>query len=155
MSENKSGKEFWRTFCRENPNINPDEPYQVWFFGNNREGANELAELVMSGKKQATASLVYVNDLKPEIAPYDFGYSVVTDFEGKPMCIIQTTEIRQIPFDEVDAQFAFNEGEGDQTLENWRKEHQDYFTKECEEYGIKFDTKILICCERFKLLFPR
>lgn len=155
MNENESVKEFWQNFCRENQNVNSDEPYQVWFFSNNQESAKELAELVISGKKQATASLVHVNKLKPEFAPYDNGYSVVTDFCGKPLCIIQTTEIRHIPFDEVDAQFAFDEGEGDQTLEYWRKCHQDYFTKEGKEYGIKFDEKTLICCERFKLLFPQ
>lgn len=144
---------FWKEFCGKNPNIKIDEPFQVWFFGNSSEMARELAELVISGKKTATASLVSVNQIKPETAPVDNGYSVVTDFEGNPLCVIQTMEIRHLPFDEVDAQFAFDEGEGDQSLENWREDHWRYFTKEAAESGIKFDEKSLICCERFKLLF--
>lgn len=148
-------KFFWREFCEINSEINPDESFQVWFFGNNSEMARELAELVISGKKKATASLVAVNEIKPEVAPIDGGYSVVTDFEGNPHCVIQTTEIRHLPFTEVDAQFAFDEGEGDQTLEDWRDCHWRYFTKEAVENNLEFNEKSLICCERFKLLFPK
>ncbi len=89
--------------------------------------AKELAEFVISGKKIATASLVEYNEMHPESAPIADGYSVVTDFEGNPMCVIQTTEIRHLPFDEVDAQFAFDEGEGDQTLRYWRDGHWRLF----------------------------
>jgi uncharacterized protein YhfF len=91
--------------------------------------------------------------MKPEIAPVPDGYSVVTDFDGNPLCVIQTTEIRHLPFDEVDAQFAFAEGEGDQTLESWREGHWRYFTQEAGESAVEFNEKSLICCERFALLY--
>lgn len=146
-------KIFWNNFCRQS-GLDENIPYQIWFFGNNQKMAIELAELVISRKKCATASLVAVNELQPENAPIDDGYSVVTDFEGNPLCIIQTTEIRSLPFDEVDAQFAFDEGEGDQSLANWRDGHWKYFTQEASELGIEFNEKSLVCCERFKLLYP-
>ena len=82
------------------------------------------------------------------------GHSVVTDFDGNPICVIQTTEIRHLPFDEVDPQFAFDEGEGDRTLEYWRERHLRYFTREAAELGVEFNEKSIICCERFRLLFP-
>lgn len=144
---------YWNKFCTEN-RIATDTAFQVWYFGNNQKMAQELAELVISGKKWATASLVTVNNLQPENAPIDNGYSVVTDFTGNPMCIIQTTEIRILPFDEVDAQFAFDEGEGDQTLEDWREGHWRYFTQEAAELGLEFNEKSLVACERFLLLYP-
>jgi uncharacterized protein YhfF len=56
---------------------------------------------------------------------------------------------------EVDAQFAFDEGEGDQTLEYWRKVHWLYFTKEVAELNVEFNEKSLVACERFKLLYPK
>lgn len=146
---------FWAEFCQENPNVPIETPYQVWFFGNSSEMARELAELVIAGKKIATASLVEFNKLHPESAPIIDGYSVVTGFEGNPLCIIQTTEIRHLPFNEVDAQFAFDEGEGDQTLDYWREVHWRYFTKEAAELNIEFNEYSLICCERFKLMFPK
>ncbi len=93
-----STKQFWQEFCKTS-GVNPETPYQVWFFSNNQKSALELAELVISGKKKATASLVAVNEIKPEIAPIDAGYSLITDFEGNPKCVIQTTEILHFPFD--------------------------------------------------------
>lgn len=154
MQKTPQVKTFWQNFC-EASGTNADTSYQVWFFGNSSEMARELAELVISGKKTATASLVAVNKITPEIAPIADGYSVVTDFEGNPFGVIQTTEIRHLPFDEVDAQFAFDEGEGDQTLEYWRDVHWQYFKKEAAELNIEFNEKSLICCERFKLLFSK
>jgi uncharacterized protein YhfF len=152
--KSESVENFWKEFCAVNREINPETPFQVWFFGSSSEMARELIELVLSGKKTATASLVAVNEITPEIAPVDAGYSVVTDFEGNPRGIIQTTEIRHLPFTEVDAQFASDEGEGDQTLEYWRDAHWRYFTKEAAELNIEFNEKSLVCCERFILLFP-
>jgi uncharacterized protein YhfF len=145
---------FWQEFCRT-ANVNSETPYQVWFFGNTSEMARELAELVISGKKTATASLVEFNETHPESAPVENGFSVVTDFEGNPLCVIQTNEIRHLPFTEVDAQFAFDEGEGDQTLRYWCEVHQQYFTKEAKEFNLEFNENSLIACERFRLLFSK
>ncbi len=153
MNKSESVVKFWQEFCAENPEVNPKEPYQIWFFGNSQKMACELAELVVSGKKHATASLVEFNENHPAVAPVDAGFSIVTDFEDVPLCVIQTTEIRHLPFDEVDAQFAFDEG--DRTLEDWREGHRRYFTKEAAEYNLKFNEKSLVCCERFKLLYFR
>ena len=155
MNKSDSVEKFWQGFCAENPDANADEPYQVWFFGNTSEMARELAELVLQGKKTATASLAEVNKLKPETAPIDDGYSVFTDYEGNPQGIVQTIEIRHLPFMEVDAQFAFDEGEGDQTLEDWREGHWNYFTKEAAELNVEFNEKSLVACERFRLLYPK
>lgn len=146
---------FWKEFLKCSPDVAADTPYQVWHFGNTSEMALELAELVIAGKKCATASLVAVNELNPGEAPAPYGYSVVTDKPGYPMCVIQTTEIRHLPFNEVDEQFAADEGEGDQSLEYWRDMHRRYFTLEAQELGIEFNERSMICCERFRLLFSK
>src|SRR5687768_2965792 len=104
-------EEFWKRFCSVDPSVDAATPYQVWYFGNTREMAMELVGLVLSGAKTATASSVRMNELQPEAAPRPNGYSVVTDFDGDPRCIIQTAEIRHLPFEEVDARFAADEGE--------------------------------------------
>ena len=152
MKNSSQVKEFWRKFCATS-GTNPATPYQVWYFGNSSEMAGELAALVLQGKKRATASLVEFNNLHPELAPFEGCYNVVTDFEGAPQCVIQTAEIRHLPFDEVDAEFAFDEGEGDQSLEYWRAVHRAYFTREAAENNLEFNEKSLVCCERFRLLY--
>jgi len=147
--------EFWAEFCAASPEVSEVEPYQSWYFGNTLEMALELGQLVISGKKTATASLAAVNSFKPHEAPIFGGYSVVTDINGVPGAVIRTVEVRHLPFNEVDAQFAADEGEGDQTLEYWRDAHWRYFSRESAELGIDFDEQSIICCERFEFLYPR
>ncbi|MEQ1762955.1 MAG: ASCH domain-containing protein [Pyrinomonadaceae bacterium] len=146
--------QFWLSFLEANPNVSPSTLYQVWYFGNSSAMAKELADLVLSGKKTATASLKTVNDLEPEKAPIDNGYSVVTSYQGDPLCVVRTTEIRHVPFNEVDAKFAYDEGEGDQTLDHWREGHWAYFSNEAPQYRLEFDETSLICCERFEVVYP-
>ncbi|MEO7540035.1 MAG: ASCH domain-containing protein [Pyrinomonadaceae bacterium] len=152
---NAAVRDYWEKFLELSPEVQRDTAFQVWYFGNTRDMAKELANLVVAGKKSATASLVAVNELRPEDAPVLDGYSVVTDLDDTPRCVIQTTEIRHMPFGEVDAQFAFDEGEGDQSLEYWRKVHYKYFTREAVKLGLDFNSFSMVCCERFTLSYPR
>lgn len=155
MDRSERVEEFWRGFCSENQGVGPDEPFQVWHFGNNPELADKLSALVLEGTKTATAALVWEAEADPDTAPVPGGYSVVTDFAGAPRCVIRTTEIRVLPFDEVDANFAFDEGEGDRSLDHWRQVHWDYFAERCVELGKVPDLKMRVICERFELLFPK
>lgn len=147
-------EKYWTEFLANNPSISPDTPYQTWYFGNSSRQARALAELVIGGTKTATASLLETNKLEPEKAPVDGGYSVVTSFEGEPMCVVQTTEIRHMPFNAVDAAFAHDEGEGDRTLADWSEGHWEYFTREAAELGFEFDKDSIVCCERLRLVYP-
>lgn len=153
MSKTESVENFWREFCTANPNVLSDEPYQVWYFGDSSEMANELFALVLAGKKTATASLVREYEDKPEDAPIVGGYSVVTNFEGAPLGILRTTELLVVPFDEVDEKFASDEGEGDRSLDYWRAVHWDYFTRRLTEINRAPSRTMLVNCERFELLF--
>jgi uncharacterized protein YhfF len=147
--------EFWKDFRRKHPAIDVSSEYQVWYFGNSPEMAAELSALVLAGKKTATASLAATNELKPHEAPVMGGLSVVTSFDGKPICVLRTTEIEHLRFLDVPANFATLEGEGDLSLEYWRRVHREYYTKEAAELGIEFNEDSLVCCERFELLFPK
>lgn len=151
----KKVAEFWKKFCRQNPEVKPDTPFQVWYFGIGRKDAEELCSLVLEGKKTATASLPLEYLENPEDAPVLRGYSVVTDFDGNPKCVVRTTELRVLPFNEVDAEFAFDEGEGDQSLDYWRDVHWDYFSRRCLAVGEKPSIDMLVNCERFRLLYPQ
>jgi len=150
-----SVERYWSEFLAAYSEIDPSTTYQIWYFGNSSEMALELAGLALSGKKTAPATLKSINEILPENAPVDNGYSVVTSFEGEPLCIIRTSEIRFMPFIEVDEDFAFDEGEGDRTLEYWRAAHWKYFEREAAEYGVEFDETSEVCCERFRLINPK
>jgi uncharacterized protein YhfF len=56
-------------------------------------------------------------------------------------------ELFQLRFNEVDASFAFDEGEGDRSLAFWRQAHRDYFG------GLgQFAENMLLYCERFRFI---
>lgn len=147
-------RQFWAEFCSSN-SVGIDEPLQVWYFGNTAAMAEALADLVLAGRKVATASLLRTNELKPSDAPIVGGYSVVTDFYGEPRCVLQTTAVKEVRFKDVTAEFAAAEGEGDLSLEYWRRVHWDYFSREAAEHGFKFDDESVVCCEDFRLLYKR
>lgn len=155
MNESESVENFWRGFCAQNPDVDANEPYQVWYFGSGSKDAAELCNLVLQGKKTATASLFWEYENKPEDEPVVGSYSVVTDYKGAPQCVLRTTELRIMPFNEVDTQFAFDEGEGDQSLDYWREVHWDYFSRQCIEIHREPSNTMLVNCERFELLHPK
>lgn len=155
MNKSDSVENFWRDFSQENPDVSADEPYQVWYFGLGSKDAAELCNLVLQGKKTATASLPWEYEDKPDDAPILGGYSVVTNYEGVPQCVLRMTELRVLPFNEVDAQFAFDEGEGDQSLDYWRAVHWDYFSRRCAGIHREPSNTMLVNCERFEILHPK
>ena len=72
---------------------------------------------------------------------------VVLDGAGLPRAVIETVELRRLRFQEVDAAFAHDEGEGDLTLAYWRKAHRTYFTRKGQ-----FAEDMLLWCERFRVV---
>ncbi|HQZ82755.1 MAG TPA: ASCH domain-containing protein [Pyrinomonadaceae bacterium] len=152
MKSRESANELWRVFCAFS-GTDPKLPFQVWHFGNTPEMAADLGKLVVAGLKTATASLVEANAKRPDEKPVLDGFSVVTDLDHKAICVVRTTEIRFLRFEDVDAQFAFDEGEGDRSYEYWRDVHWEYFSNEARELGLEFCERSLICCERFEVLF--
>jgi uncharacterized protein YhfF/GNAT superfamily N-acetyltransferase len=152
-SRAESSTAYWRDFCRA-VRLPPETPYQVWHFGDSPELAHKLVELVLNGPKRATAALGWSVDRAPETGPVDDGYSVVTEFDGTPRAVIRTTMFERRRFDAVDAQFAWDEGEGDRTLADWRAGHQAYFSRECAALCRPFDDEAPVVLERFELLYP-
>jgi uncharacterized protein YhfF len=93
-------------------------------FGDSPELADELAELVLAGKKRATCWTAGEGP-KTRVGKQ----WVVLDGTGVPIAVIETIELTQRRFDEVDAAFAFEEGEGDRTLASWRG-YRNYFGRQ-------------------------
>jgi uncharacterized protein YhfF len=128
--------------------------YEAFHFDDNESSANALAALVLSGQKRATAGLLWANERTQRRLP-SVGYlSVVTDWQGAPLCIIETTHIEVVPFDSVSDGFAALEGEGDKTLRYWRDAHWQFFSRECRRIGREPDLQMPVLCEQFKVVYP-
>ncbi len=101
---------------------------QAWSFGDNPEMANELASLVVKGVKTASCGSL-ASFQADEPSPKIGSYNIVLDGQGTPVCVIRVVSLRRVRFSEVTEEFARKEGEGDLSLEYWRREHQAFFTR--------------------------
>lgn len=142
---------MWKEYRKINPQAPLD--YDIWAFGNSKEMADELAGLVLEGKKTATASNYILYELEQEVLPYVGEYNVILDGNGTAVAILETTSVDVVPFDEVTEEHAYLEGEGDRTLQYWRDVHEDFFKRELEEINQEFHDQILVVCEKLKLVF--
>lgn len=143
---------MWRNFITANPQY-ADRTYTSWYFCNTEDCANKLAVLVKQGIKRGTASLYYWYETKGETLPKPGEFSVVTNWNGEAQCIIRALKLIILPFRDVNAEMAFTEGEGDKSLEYWRRVHIEFFTSELEGTGIAFSEELIIVFEEFELVF--
>ena len=146
-------QEFWLAFC-VGARVPETTPYQAWYFGDSSALAHKLAELVLRGPKRATAGLGVTLDATPHVAPELDGYSVITEYDGTPRAVIRSTAVERRAFRDVDADFAWTEGEGDRTLDDWKAGHWSYFTRECATLGRTMSEDDEVVLERFELLYP-
>jgi uncharacterized protein YhfF len=146
--------DFWETFIQTSGREAAGATFEAWSFGSTPRVADELAELVLQGVKTATASLVWSYEFGSDPYPEEGGYSIILSGSGRPVCIIRTLKLSVRPFDEVDAEQAFLEGEGDRSLAYWREAHWKYFGEECRLLGCEPDLKMPVLCERFEVVFP-
>jgi len=115
-------------------------------FGDSPALADELLALVLTGKKTATCGALRDfggEEPVPQVGRRD----IVLDGQGRPAAIIETVSIEMKRFDEVDADFAAKEGEGDLSYEYWRSAHEAYFVR-----NGGFSPDMILVCERFRLV---
>ncbi len=176
MSETKSPDPrilaFWQEYLNSLPpgEMVPRNLPQAWHFMDEPDAtsgleakvlariqaaADELGALVVAGIKTATASLEWTYAAQGEAVPLPDDLSIITDWSGKPLCLIRTTEVRRLPFNQVDAQFAYDEGEDDRSLETWRRVHWEFFSRECAAIGRQPAENMPVICERFKVIYQR
>lgn len=144
-------KEMWDLYSQNNHVKN--KTYDAWSFGGNDVSANELAKLVASGVKTATASAYKLYEIENSDLPQVGGLNIILDANSNAVCITETTKVYTCPFKDVPESHAFKEGEGDLSLVYWRKVHKDFFTRELKEYNIDFDENMIVVCEEFKVVW--
>lgn len=111
-------------------------------FGDGPEMADRLLAFVLSGAKTATCWSA-ADGPQTHVGKR----MVVNDGAGRPRAVIETLSLEQRRFDEAPLAFALAEGEGDETLQDWRDGHRAYF-----ERNGGFAPDMMLWCERFRLV---
>jgi len=97
-------------------------------------------DAVLRGEKTATAGLA------EEEEPVQAGDRLtLLGYDDEPVGIVEVTEARVIPAGEIDVQFARDEGEGFESVDDWREAHERFF-------GSPIDEDTPIVAVRFRLV---
>ena len=113
-----SADRYWARYVASlPPERRPAKPYvEAFYFGIAPEDAPEIVPLVLAGTKSATGSLLWAYEADGKPLPAAGDHWIATAGADDPVCIIETTEVRIVPFDEVGADWARAGGEGDRSL---------------------------------------
>ena len=147
-------KKYWNQFLDTLP---ADSPYRAKTYvaegwGDSPVLADELGALIVQGTKTATCSALWEWEVKGETIPVPGLLTIALDGRGEPLCIVETIEVSIRKYNEVDASFACEEGEGDLSLEYWRQAHRNYFSRVLPKIGMEFSEEMPLVCERFRVI---
>jgi len=147
-------KAYWQKFLSTLPKDSPmrSKTYYEGGYGDSPALADELVQLILIGKKTASCSSLWEHEAEGE-PPHKVGdIWVELDGSGNPICITETIEVTFRKYNEVDAQFGYDEGEGDQSLQYWREAHKNYFSRILPKIGREFSEDMPLVCERFRVI---
>ena len=148
--------QYWEQFLASLP---PDSPYHTRSYiaegwGDGPAMADELGALIVQGTKTATCSALWEWEAEGNPIP-EAGYlTIALDGRGEPLCIVETLEISIHKYNEVQADFARAEGEGDLSLNYWREAHRNCFSRVLQKAGKEFSEDMPLVCERFRVIYP-
>ena len=78
---------------------------------------------------------------------------IALDGRGEPFAVLHTDTAEMIPFDRVPEEYALWGGEGDLTIDYWRRIYWQYFVRECERIGRDANPKTPLVMERFSVAY--
>ncbi len=119
---------------------------ETFQFGDSRELCDELLALVRIGKKTATCGAQRYFGESGEALPVVERRDIALDWDGALALVVETTEVTERRFCDVDADFALAEGENE-TLAGWQAGHRRFF-----ERNGGWSSDMVLVCERFRLV---
>jgi uncharacterized protein YhfF len=87
----------------------------------------QLVDAVLAGEKTATAGLWSEYEAEGEPLASAGDRFMLHDFDDEPVAIVRVTEARLVPAAEIDVEFARDEGEGFESVDDWRVAHEAFF----------------------------
>ena len=142
-------QEMWNAYKKINPSIGDE--IDAWAFG---EEPDLLADLVLRGEKTATASAYDLYALEAESLPQEGTFDVILDSQNQAVSVVEITKVSIQPFNQVSAQHAYKEGEGDKSLAYWRQVHEDCFAEWLKEAGLTLTPESKVGLEEFRKVYP-
>ena len=141
---------FWNEFL-EAKGLDKGTKYcNVRKFGRNRDDSVRLLKLLMRGKLRAAVSSGSAKGEDGCVPPRKGAYSIITDWDGIPRCVVKTVRTQMIRLNEITAEQVLKMGE-DCTVEEWLESRRDFFIGIGEQNEYAFSQDMPIVYEEFRL----
>ncbi|MET8202727.1 ASCH domain-containing protein [Micromonospora taraxaci] len=116
-----------------------------------------LVGAILSGAKTSTTGLLAGYECANEPLPEVGQLSAVVDSAGRRVAVIELTEVRVIRLADVDLQHALDEGEGDESVAQWRAGRETFWhsaelREELGDPDFTVDDDTMVVTERFRLV---
>lgn len=153
-----SGRDLWAAYVAEHPEFGGELP-PLERFGDSEQMADELFDLVRAGPKRATAGLVADYVAASEPLPRVGDHWIAARADGIAKLVLRSLELRIGRLDSVDERFAWDEGEGDRSVDWWLDAHRAYFARRCTTLGLELPgpdgvDAVEVVFERFTPVWP-
>ena len=122
-------------------------------FGDNVALADKLIALVINGPKRATAGSVAEYEAAGTRLPEVGDCWIACDGAGRPRAVLRTTDCRVGPLVSVDESFAWDEGEGDRTRDNWLDMHRRHLDRTLPALDVISNDDTPVVFERFEVVY--
>ena len=118
---------------------------------------DRLVASILTGEKTTTTGLYEEYRREGEELPTVGARGLVVDSEGTGVAVIETIAVDVRRVADVDLEFAIAEGEGFETVAEWREAHVRFFESAelaaiMGEPPVVVDDDTLVVCERFRLV---
>ena len=91
-----------------------------------------LVAAVLAGEKTSTSGLLEEFEADGDPVPAAGNRFLLEGFDEEPVAVVEVTEARVVPASEIDVGFARDEGEGFETVDDWRVAHEKFFGRPIE-----------------------
>ncbi|NUO60609.1 MAG: ASCH domain-containing protein [Hamadaea sp.] len=145
---------FWQAYLETlPPEGRPADPFVEASFAGPRESTDELLGLYLTGRKTAGSSIeedfLAAGDPLPRVGNF---WILLTSRE-EPGCLLRTEKIVVHKFYDVPPEVALAEGEGDLSLDHWRRVHRELYEPHLAEWGLASIADATVVTEYFTLVF--
>lgn len=126
-------------------------------FGTPGPSRDRLVAAVLAGRKVATSALLRQYGEEAELLPDAGARRVLVDSANAPVAVVELLDVRVIRLGDADLQLAVDEGEGFETVQEWRDAHESFWNdtvrptlRDPDRWQIDDDTQIVV--ERFRAI---
>jgi uncharacterized protein YhfF len=120
---------------------------------------DQLVAAILSGAKTSTSALVLGYERENEPLPSIGQREAVVDSDDRRVAAIELTEVRVVRLADVDLQHVLDEGEGFESVAQWRAGHEGFWHSaevraELGDPSFTVNDDTLVLAQRFRLVHP-